>query len=156
MYILLKDLGTRSHCILFFKENKNCTYSILISHCRVTCDQESSSQDGADAKRSQVRVLMSGHIHPCFVFNLFGKYSNKKKYISFLKCQLSLTRFSVYFVHRPLKLAKVSAEYIEGGGGGCGFGFVWFLSIYFLYWWLIGIKITYRWISYGVVSSSCH
>ena len=36
-------------------------------HCRV-CDQESSTKDGADAKRSQVRVLMSGHIPPMFCF----------------------------------------------------------------------------------------
>ena len=59
-------------------------------HCRV-CDQESSTQDGADAKRSQVRVLMSGHIPPMLCFSLYGKYSNKKKYVSFLQCQLSFT-----------------------------------------------------------------
>ena len=28
------------------------------------CDQDLSTQDGADAKRSQVRTLMSGHIPP--------------------------------------------------------------------------------------------
>ena len=36
-------------------------------HCRV-CDRESSTQDGADAKRSQVSVLMSGHIPPMLCF----------------------------------------------------------------------------------------
>ena len=32
------------------------------------------------------------------------------------------------FVHRPLQVEKVSAEYIKGG---CGVCFVWFLSIHF-------------------------
>ena len=87
------------------------------------------------------------------LFLIYGKYSNKKKYVSFLQCQLSLTRFSVSFVHMPLKVKKFSAEYIEGG---CGAGFVWFLSIHFIDWWFIGIKIAYRWISYDAVSSLCH
>ena len=43
-----------------------------------------------------------------------GSIVIKKKYVSFLQCQLSLSRFSVSFVHRPLKIEKVSAEYIEG------------------------------------------
>ena len=37
------------------------------THCRV-CDQDLYNQDGADAKRSQVRVLMSGHIPPMLCF----------------------------------------------------------------------------------------
>ena len=82
-----------------------------------------------------------------------GKYRIKKKYVSFFQCQLSLTRFSVSFVHRHLKVEIFSAEYTEGV---CGVGFVWFLSIHFLYWWFIGLKIAYRWISYGAVSSLCH
>ena len=59
----------------------------------------------------------------------------------------------MYFVQMPLKVEKVSADHHEGG---CNVGFMWFLSICPLLWLNIGIKIIYRWASYGTVSSLCH
>ena len=50
---------------------------------------------------------------PSFVLNLYGKYSNKEKFVAFLQCQLSLTQFPVSFVHRHSKVEKVSVQYIE-------------------------------------------
>ena len=90
-------------------------------HCRV-CDQESSTQDGDGAKCSQVHVLMSGLIPPMICFESFtGNILIKRKMFPFFQCHLSLTRILVSFVHRPLKVEKVFAEYIEGD---CGVDFV--------------------------------
>ena len=83
-------------------------------HCSV-CEQESCTQDRADTKCSQVRVLMSGHIPPMLCF----KYSNKEKYLTFLQCHFSLTQFSVSFVHRPLVVEKSFRGIHRGGLQRC-------------------------------------